>query len=147
MISRHFYFANNLGNLLSISTYDISISVDLAHSWHSKCMNHIDQTLSEVHISLQEIHGSNQGNYSQKESTSFHQNGISVHIFPHPRRIMQIQRLLINMQNPQNPTVQSVNPCRKLYRREVTIWDPLLLLETSKQLLPKEQVHDSHYSA
>lgn len=57
VVSHHFCFPHNLGNLLSIRIYDISISVDLAHSWHFKCMTYIDQALPEVHINLQEIHG------------------------------------------------------------------------------------------
>lgn len=67
IVSHHFCFANNLRNLLSMRTC-ISISVNLAHSWHFKCMNHIYQALSEVHISLQEIHGSQWGIYSQREN-------------------------------------------------------------------------------
>lgn len=62
VVSHHFCFANNLGNLLSIRICT-SISVDLAHSWHLKHMNYIDQALSEVHLSLQEIHGSHQDIY------------------------------------------------------------------------------------
>jgi len=41
-----------LGNLLSTTAFDISISVDLAYSWHFKHTNRIDQAPSEVYLSL-----------------------------------------------------------------------------------------------
>lgn len=58
---------------------------------------------------------------------------------------------LVNMQNPQNPTMQSVNPCRKLCREQGTIWDPLLLLETrifcqkNKYMIPTTMLSKGNY--
>lgn len=144
VVSHHFCFPHNLGNLLSIRIYDISISVDLVHSWHFKCMTYIDQALPEVHINLQEIHGA----IIHRENLPLPPKKSYICIsFPTQGESCEYKDYLVNMQIPQNPIVQSVNTCRKLCRKEVIIWDFLLLLETSKHLLPREQIRDSHYSA
>lgn len=52
------------------------------------------------------------------------------------------------MQIKRKSKIHSVNPCRKFWgEKNLTIWDPLLLFETNKNLLPQEGLRASYYNA